>query len=215
MATTTESIVLVTPNSEAKIILDWNDGQWYISDIQSNGGTGTGTGGSTNTTTQNSGVKVPEWDQSYKYVQHDIVAYKGLLYVSGQNMNQDHIPNADRFWWQPIIDLTTVDAITLEGKNLNEIIRSVLGGNVIGDYYKKTEMDNIILTYFNTVNAKTLNDWSLQNIKDDYKALISASEAKSGTNMVDYLTNESSSGFDQSLVDVFNASIKPDNINQI
>lgn len=213
---TTESIVLVTPNSEAKIILDWDDGQWYISDIQPNtgGSSGSNTGGTTNNTAQNSGVKVPEWDQSYKYAQNDIVAYKGTLYVSGQNTNQGHKPNLDKFWWHPIIDLTSVDAITLEGKNLTEIIRSVLGGNSISDYYKKSEIDNIILNYFNNVNAKKLNDWSLQNIKDDYNSLIRASESKSEQNISNYITNESPTGFDQSLVNLFNSSIALDTVNK-
>ena len=31
MATTKDSIVLMNANNTAKIVLDWDDGQWYVS----------------------------------------------------------------------------------------------------------------------------------------------------------------------------------------
>lgn len=217
MATTTEQVVLTT--KEAKIILDWDDGHWYVSDISYTGeelvpkGSQTTTG-STTASSNTGGVKVPEWDQTYKYNPDDIVAYKGILFVSKQPQNSGNIPSSGTFWWGKVVDLTGLDAITLEGKNLTEIIRAVLGGNAIADYYKKTEVDNIILTYFNSVNAKKLEDWALNDIKNDYGTKISAAEQRAKEYGVAYLNNDTPTGFDQSLVNLFNSMVSPDNINQ-
>lgn len=218
MATTTESIVLTT--REAKIILDWDDGHWYVADVSYTGeelvpkGTDTTTGTIATTATTGGGVKVPEWDQTYKYSANDIVAYKGILYVSKQAQNTGNSPSGGTFWWGLVVNLTGLDAITLEGKNLTEIMRAVLGGNLISDYYKKTEVDNIILTYFNNVNAKKLEDWALNDIKTDYGTKIAAAEQRAKDYASAYLSNDTSTGFDQSLVTLFNSVISPDNINQ-
>lgn len=186
MATTTNPIILTT--KEAKIILDWDDGQWYVSDIDytkddSNGGSTV----VTSTTATSGGVKVPEWDSSYKYNENDIVASDGILYVSKQNVNQGNAPVDGTFWWNPVVDLRNVDAITLEGRNFNEVVRAVLGGNLIGDYYKKTEVNNLVLTYFNNVNAKKLGNWTLDQIKDDYQSKIDNSLSDSESFIGGYL----------------------------
>lgn len=215
MATAGDTIVLET--KEAKIILDWDDGQWYVSDVEYSTGdddTSTTTGSSATTATSG-GVKVPEWDTTYKYSENDIVAHSGVLYVSKQNQNQGNDPSTGTFWWNTIVDLSNIDAITLEGKNLNEIIRAVLGGNTIADYYKKSEVDNIILTYFNNVNAKKLGDWKLDDIKTEYNSLINEAETRSKQYTVDYLNDDGINGFDQSLVAAFNDSIADDDINQL
>ena len=187
MATTTDSIVLTT--REAKIILDWDDGQWYVSDIDySTGDDSTDAEGSTGATASTSGgVKVPEWDTSYKYNQNDIVAYEGILYVSDQNQNQGNEPDGGTFWWKPIVDLSAVDAITLEGRNFNELTKAVLGGNLISDYYKKTEVNNILLDKLNNVNARKLENWDLNQIRTEYKSLIEASGLSSEQYVKDYL----------------------------
>lgn len=216
MTTTTETIVLTT--KEAKIILDWDDGQWYVSDIDYTHTESSSTAVATNTSTganAGGGVKVPEWDMSYKYTTNDIVAYQGVLYVSRQAQNLGNAPDKGTFWWSPIIDLSGIDAITLEGKNLNEVMRATLGGNTISDYYKKSDVDNIILTYFNNVNAKKLGDWSLDNIKTDYSALISAAEQRAKDYSATYLSADGANSFDQSLVTIFNSSIAADNVNQL
>lgn len=208
---TTNPIILTT--NEAKIILDWDDGQWYVSDIDyTTDGSGTG---STNTATVDSGVKVPEWDSSYKYNENDIVAFEGALYVSEQNQNQDNSPIDGTFWWKPIVDYQSVDALTLEGRNFDEVVRAVLGGNLISDYYKKAEIDNLILTYFNNVNAKKLNDWTLDDIKNDYTSKINSTVSNSEQYVEQYLSDDGNDSFDQSLVTEFNNYIVDDNINQI
>ncbi len=218
MATTTESIVVTT--REAKIILDWDDGHWYVADVSYTGeelppkGSDTSTGGVVTTGSTGGGVKVPEWDQTYKYTANDIVAYNGVLYVSKQAQNNGNIPSSGTFWWGLVVNLTGLDAITLEGKNLSEIMRAVLGGNVISDYYKKSEVDNIVLSYFNSVNAKKLEDWSLNDIKTDYTTKIAAAEQRAKDHAVSYLDNDSPTGFDQSLVTLFNTSIAPDGVNR-
>lgn len=217
--TSTNTIVLTT--KEAKIILDWDDGQWYVSDIDySNGNNSSGNtdgsgGGASVTATSNNGVKVPEWDTNYKYSINEIVAFSGILYVSKQNQNVGNTPNRDKFWWNPVVDLTNIDAITLEGKNLNEVMRTVLGGSNITDFYKKSEVDNIVLSYFNNVNAKKLGDWKLEDIKTNYTNLIEASEKNSMKYTENYFLDESVGSFDQNLVTLFNSVIVADNINQI
>lgn len=208
----TDSIVLTT--TEAKIILDWDDGQWYVSDIDYNDDSGSSSSDTSSTTTSG-GVKVPEWDSSYKYTTNDIIAYEGILYVSKQSQNQDNKPNNGTFWWNPVVDYDNVDALTLEGKNFTELVRAILGGNLISDYYKKTEVDNLILTYFNNVNAKKLDGWTLEDITDDYDTKITAYVSSSEQYVEEYLTDDGVNSFDQSLVDEFNASIASDNTNQI
>lgn len=215
MDTTTSSMVVTT--KEAKIILDWDDGQWYVSDIDygnHGGSTGSNTGAVIPSSANNGGVKVPVWDTSYKYLSTDIVAYNGMLYVSKQNQNQGNSPSSGTFWWNPLVDLTSVDAITLEGKNLNEVMLAVLGGSSIDDFYKKKDVDNIVISYFNSVNAKKLNDWTFDDIKTNYTNAISASEKRSKDYTVEYLNNDGLTGFDQSLVDYFNTIILNDNINK-
>ena len=211
------TIVIDAPNLEAKIILDWDDGQWYISDIQTADDVGGNTKNqqqSTNTN-ESGGVKLATWDSGYKYSEKDIVAYEGLLYVSRQNVNQGNNPSAGTFWWGPVVDLSTVDAITLEGRNLKEISRDILGGNSITDYYKKSEVDNTILTYFNNVNAKKLGNRTLEEIQEDYSKRITESEQRAKDFVVDYLNSESSTSFQQMLIDTFNSNIVDDDVNQI
>jgi hypothetical protein len=209
------SIVIDAPNLEAKIILDWDDGQWYISDIQAAGGLGGDVDQTVAATSDSGGVKLSTWDSGYKYSEKDIVAYDGSLYVSNQNVNQGNTPDNGTFWWGAVVDLSSVDAITLEGRNLQEISRDILGGNTITDYYKKSEVDNIILTYFNNVNAKKLGDRTLDEIRDDFDTKISEAEQRAKDYGVDYLNNEASSSFQQMLIDTFNESILPDDINQL
>jgi hypothetical protein len=210
---TTNSVVLTT--REAKIILDWDDGQWYVSDIDY-GNVGDNTDGgttSTSSTSASQGVKVPEWDSSYKYAENDIVANGGTLYVSRQNHNQGNSPTSGTFWWGRLVDYSNIDAITLEGKNLNEVVKSVLGGNAISDFYKKTEADNIILTYFNNVDAKRLGSKTLTEIQTHYTALISAAESRAKQYTNEYLTDTTDDGLDKLLLEEFNDTIMPDTVN--
>jgi len=213
MADPTDSIVIT--NNKAKIVLDWDDGQWYVSDIDYSGDDDTNTDKDPTTTVSSGGVKVADWDTSYKYSKNDIVSRLGSLYVSGQNQNQGNIPEDGTFWWSPVVDLKNVDAITLEGKNFNEIVKAVLGGNLITDYYTKSETNTLLLSYFNNVNAKKLGDWTLDAIQSDYKSKINTSTSTSKNYVETYLNDDSVSSFDQAMVTVFNASIATDNINQI
>ena len=216
---TTEQVVLTT--REAKIILDWDDGHWYVSDVTYPGeelaptGSNTDTGGTITAGTGTSGVKVPEWDQAYKYAANDIVAYNGVLYVSKQPQNTGNIPNSGTFWWGLVVNLTGLDAITLEGRNLAEVMKAVLGGNVISDYYKKSEVDNLVLSYFNNVNARKVEDWSLSAIQNDYGTKISAAEQRAKEYGVTYVNNDGPTGLDQTLVDLFNRTVVPDDTNQL
>jgi len=207
------NIVIPDVAQEAKIILDWDDGQWYISSIQSSDGTDI-TDTSTSTTDTTSGVKVAVWDSEYKYLVDDIVGYNGSMYVSKQNQNKGNIPTDGTFWWHPLVDLSNVNAVTLEGKNLAEISKDILGGSLITDFYKKQETDNLILKYINNVNAKLLEDWSLQNIKDDYTELINDSKIEAEQYAIDYFVSDSSDSYQQSLINRFNENIADDNINQ-
>lgn len=215
MADNNTTIVLPEVKSEAQIILDWDDGQWYISSIKDSYGTSGLIQNNTTDTTTSSGVKVPEWNDTYKYSENDIVAYHGQLYTSHQNQNQNNSPEDGTFWWKPLVDLTQVDAITLEGKNLAEISRDILGGNVISDYYKKSEVDNRILIYVNNIDAKKLNGWNLQDIKDDYNAKINASSDNAENNAIFYFTDEDQDSYQNKvLIELFNENIAPDNINK-
>lgn len=207
------TIVIDAPNLEAKIILDWDDGQWYISDIQSTTGSAESSQQAA-ATSETSGVKLSTWDSGYKYSEKDIVAYDGLLYVSKQNVNQGNDPSSGTFWWGAVVDLTTVDAITLEGRNLQEITRDILGGNTITDYYKKTEVDNIILTYFNNVNAKKLGDRTLAEIVTDYETKIALAEQNAKDFALDYVNDDSSTSFQQTLINEFIDGLADDNVNK-
>jgi len=207
------NIVIPDMAQEAKIILDWDDGQWYISRIQSSDGTVV-MDSNTSTTDTTSGVKVAVWDSEYKYLVDDIVGYNGSMYVSKQNQNKGNVPTDGTFWWYPLVDLSNVNAATLEGKNLAEISKDILGGNLITDFYKKQETDNLILKYINNVNAKLLEDWSLQNIKDDYTRLINNAKIESEQIAIDYFVSDSLDSYQQSLIDRFNENIADDNINQ-
>ena len=208
-------ITIAAPNLGAKIVLDWDDGQWYISDIQSATGSSGAVSSSAEGTSDTAGVKLSTWDQGYKYSENDIVAYEGTLYVSKQNVNQSNFPNVGTFWWGDVVDLTSVDAITLGGRNLQEITRDILAGNTIADYYKKTETDSLVLTYFNNVNAKKINDKTLTDIEDDYEAKILAAETRAKEFTESYINNEASNSFQQELVDEFNTKILPDDVNQL
>lgn len=216
MTTTNGNIVLTS--KEAKIILDWDDDEWYIADIEYSIGNDirdSDDDSSAPTEASTGGVKSPEWDESYKYVENDIVAWDGSFYYSRQNTNQGNDPSDGTFWWGAVVDLSNVDAITLEGQNLAEITRTILGGNSIADYYKKTETDNLILIYFNNVNAKKLGDLSLEEMQNDYISKIATVKTSSEQYVFDYINSESVDGFDQGLVDVFNVIIANDNINQL
>ena len=210
----TTTIVVPDVNREAQIILDWDDGQWYVSSIQNVDSSIDPVGTDTTTVDTTSGVKVAEWNKDYKYNENDIVGSNGLLYVSQQNQNQGNDPVDGTFWWNPVVDLTNVDAVTLEGANLSEIIRQVLGGNVITDYYKKTEIDSINLTNLNNVNAKKLADWTLTQIQEDYISKIAASQSSSKTDAIEYFTNEDVNGYQQALIDEFSDLIADDNVNK-
>jgi len=193
--------------------LDWDDGQWYISDIQSTTGSAESSQQAA-ATSETSGVKLSTWDSGYKYSEKDIVAYDGSLYVSKQNVNQGNDPSSGTFWWGAVVDLTTVDAITLEGRNLQEITRDILGGNTITDYYKKTEVDNIILTYFNNVNAKKLGDRTLAEVVTDYETKIALAEQNAKDFALDYLNDDSSTSFQQMLINEFVDGLADDNVNK-
>lgn len=210
-----ESTVITIPNTgkEAQIILDWDDNQWYISSITNS--TDSSSSSSTNTVADtSSGVKVAVWINDYKYSKNDIIGKDGALYVSMQNQNKGNEPTDGTFWWQPVVDLTHVDAITLEGQNLAEITRTILGGNVISDYYKATETKALILNYVNNINAKQLGGWSLEDIKADYVSLSNLAKLQAKTDAIDYFTSEASDSYQMELVDLFNTTILPDDVNQ-
>jgi len=213
--TNTTTIVVPNVNREAQIILDWNDGEWYISNIQnSNNSIKEPNKNKTTTADTTSGVKVADWNKDYKYSQNDIVGSDGSLYVSQQNQNQGNVPTDGTFWWKPLVDLSNVDATTLEGENLAEITKNVLGGNVITDYYKKTEIDAINLRNLNNVNAKKLSDWTLAQIQTDYVSKIEASSTATKSDTIDYFTNENANGYQQSLIEEFDNLIADDNVNR-
>jgi len=212
---TSLEIVLPDTNKEAKIILDWDDGQWYISSIQNaDGSIVSSETDASSTVDSTSGVKVAVWDPQYKYNMDDIVGSDGSMYVSKQNQNKGNLPSDGTFWWYPLVDLSNVNAVTLEGKNLEEISREILGGSVITDFYKKQETNNIILKYVNNVNAKLLNDWSLQTIKDDYNALIDAAKDSAQLGAIEYFKSDTVDSYQQELIDNFNDNIAVEDINQ-
>jgi hypothetical protein len=212
---TSNAITLNT--NEARIILDWAENNWYVSsvdyhtDITVKAQNTTSTAKTTNST---GGVKTPEWDGTYKYNSGDIVAYKGIMYVSKQNQNQDNAPDSGNFWWNNIINLSAVDAITLEGKNIKEIIKEVLGGNLITDYYKKLEVENLLVDASNSVNAKRLDNLSLEDLRKEYNTLSDKAKAAAIAFTLDYLNSDLAEGFDQMLANTFNANVLPDTINK-
>lgn len=207
--------IITVPNTgkEAQIILDWDDDQWYISNITSASASTDGASAETQIDTT-SGVKVAVWNPDYKYASSDIIGEEGMLYVSMQDQNKGNSPEDGTFWWKPVVDLSAVNAITLEGRNYEEMSKDILGGNVISDYYKITETKALILKYINNVNAKQLEGWSLQNLKDDYVSVTELSENNSKEFAVEYFTSEDMDSYQQGLVDEFSATILPDNINQ-
>jgi len=207
--------VITVPNTgkEAQIILDWDDDQWYISSIGKTPSKGDGSDVDNQIDTT-SGVKVAVWNPEYKYELSDIIGEEGMLYVSMQDQNKGNSPTSGTFWWKPVVDLSAVNAITLEGRNYEEITKDILGGNVISDYYKITETKALILKYVNNINAKQLGDWSIENIKADYNANIALSESASKAFAIEYFTSEDMDSYQQGLVDEFTATILPDDINQ-
>jgi hypothetical protein len=214
MAETTVFDIVSSIGQEARLILDWDDNSFYISNITSNSNSNNKDTTVTQTDTT-SGVKVAVWNSEYKYMSDDIIAKDGKLYVSVQNQNKGNLPTNGTFWWKPIVDLSGVDARTLEGRNYEEISRDILGGNTISDYYKITETKALILKYINNINAKQLENWSLQNIKDDYNSLITSSNVDTKDIVINYFTSEDMDSYQQSLVDEFSATILPDNINKV
>jgi len=208
----TTTIVVPNVNREAKIILDWDDGQWYISNIQNADQAANASAAAV--ADASSGVKVAVWDEGYKYSSDDIVGLDGSLYVSQQNSNQGNDPTDGTFWWYPVVDLTNVDAVTLEGANLSEIVRLVLAGNTIGDYYKKSETDALLIKYANTVDAKKLGGLTLTEIQNNYKAFVNTAITSSANSSIEYFTDESNNSYQQSLIDIFSDAIAPDDINK-
>jgi hypothetical protein len=199
----------------ASIILDWDDGQWYISDIKYS---------NDNETTENNiieqnniqqtttNVKLAEWNENYKYQKDDLVAYKGNIYRSQQNTNLNNEPDKDTFWWKPFVDLTHIDAETLEGMTVAEIAKYTLGGHSISEYYTITEVNNQILKYFNNVDAKKLNGWTLDDIKNDYTTLINNTKTELKNWTINYLESDD---FQNPLISYFDEHIAPDDINKI
>lgn len=206
--------VITVPNAgkEAQIILDWDDNQWYISSITSADSSSSADSAEVVDTT--SGVKIAVWNPDYKYSANDIIGDGGMLYVSMQDQNKGNVPIDGTFWWQPVVDLTAVDAITLEGKNLAEITRDILGGNVISDYYKISETKALILKYVNNINAKQLEGWSLQNIKDDYVSVTDLAESNAKDYAIEYFTSEDNNSYQMDLIQEFSDAILPDDVNQ-
>ena len=199
----------------AFLILDWDDGQWYISDIKYTNNTNTNTDNESTQKIQQpsaNNVKLAEWNKNYKYQKNDLVAYKGNIYKAQQNTNLNNEPDKDTFWWKPYVDLSNVDAATLEGMTVSEIAKYTLGGHTISEYYTITEVNNQILKYFNNVDAKKLNGWTLSDIQNDYTTMITNTE----TNLKNWTKNYlESDDFQNPLIDYFNEHIAPDDINKL
>jgi hypothetical protein len=216
MSDTTE-IVVPNVDSKARIILDWDDGQWYISSI-SNGSDvsviskNDGTNNVSNNSQMN--VKLPLWTDSYKYKKDDMIAYKGNIYISQQNNNIGNDPLNNNFWWKPLVDLSNVDAKTLEGKNISEIASYTLGGHNIGEYYTKNEVENYVLVKINNVDAKKLNGNTFDDIKKDYELKIKNAKETSISESINYFKSEDIDSYQQQLITLFDQEILPDDINQ-
>jgi len=208
MATTTINV------GTAYLILDWDDGQWYISDIEyiDNNSKNTNQQLTNNIQPTSSNVKLAEWVKNYKYQKEDLVAYNGNIYVSQQNSNLNNVPGSDNFWWKPLVDLSNIDATTLDGMTVNDISKFTLGGHSISEYYTITEVNNQILKYFNNVDAKKLNGWTLDDIKNDYTTLIENTKTDLQNWTINYLNSDD---FQDPLISNFNNSIAPDDVNQI
>lgn len=213
MGTSTIDIISDT-GKEAQIVLDWDDNIFYISNITSASSESASINSTENTIDTSSGVKVAVWNSDYKYATSDIIGNKGILYVSMQEHNKGNLPSDGTFWWKPVVDLSNLNAVTLEGRNYEEMSKDILGGNVISDYYKISETQSLILKYVNNINAKQLDGWSLQNIKDDYISVIAMVESNSNAFAIDYFTSEDMNSYQQGLVDEFSTEILADNINQ-
>jgi len=206
-------------SNEAKIILNWDDGTFYLADNDYHTDIivkGQTTATATTAKNQNTGgVKVPEWDQSYKYNVNDIVAFSGIMYVSKQNQNQNNAPNNGTFWWNNVFNLSSVDAITIEGKNLKDIFQDILGGNKITDYYKKSEVENILLDATNSINAKRLENLTLSDIRKEYTALTEVAKIAASAHTSEYLHSSDDGSFDKEMAAEFDKIIVADSINQI
>ena len=214
MAESTTLNITTQTGKEAQIVLDWDDDVFYISSITSATDSSYVSPSASAVADSTSSVKVAVWNKEYKYSKNDIIADDGILYTSMQNQNKGNKPNDGTFWWQPVVDLSHVDAVTLEGKNLTEITRTILGGNVISDYYKATETKALILNYINNINAKQLGGWSLEDIKTDYSSSSDLAKLQAKTDAIDYFTSEASDSYQMELVDLFNNTILPDDVNQ-
>lgn len=208
------SVQIPDTTDRAKIILDWDDGEWYISEIQYGDDAVSKSNTSTSSTTTSSGVKVPEWVETYKYLQNDMVAFNGKLYVSQQNNNLGNTPDQGTFWWHDLVDLTHVDAITLEGKNFDELVATIMDGHTITDFYTKTQTDDLILKYFNNVNAISLNDWTLSDIQNDYRTRIDEAYNQAKKDAIDYFTSTDNGSYQEELVNYFSENILPDDVNR-
>jgi len=200
---------------EAKIILDWDDGQWYISDFNQGTKNVLQNLSSISNTSENSGLKLASWDSNYKYNLNDLVGFEGAIYRSDQNQNRDNLPGNGLFWWKPLIDVDQLDATTLMGKTVEMIMLDTLGGNEITDYYKKTDVENLILLSSNNIDAKKLNSWSLEDIKNAYTSLILNSSKETKQSVIEHFTSEHDSGYQQELITLFDSMIANDNINKI
>lgn len=200
-------------NPKARLILDWDDGEWYITTFETNN-SNVQVNGSTISSTAFSGFKLTEWDKNYTYEIKDLVGYDGNLYRSLQSSNLNNKPGYDAFWWQPLFDLSNVDAKTFSGLNIDEVKAAVLDGNLIDDFYKKAEIDNKLIYYFNNVNAKKLEDKTLEEIikSIDLKINNNSEQVKSFVEF--YLNDTTTNSFQDDLIKLFDSNIYPDSINR-
>lgn len=199
----------------ARIILDWDDGQWYVSEIIYSGEPKPEqTKNIIQQKSTSSNIKLAEWSNAYKYQPGDIVAFEGHLYVSNQNNNINNQPDKDKFWWKNLLDLSNVDAVSIEGRTYKQLVNDILLGKSITDFYTKDEVKNLVLQYFNNVNAKKLADWSITDIKNDYETLIENKSTKAKEDAINYFKNENNNSYQLELIEYFNEQILPDNINR-
>ena len=208
-------------NFAAQFTVDWADGEFYISDVKAYEVLGNATATNispttytTSTSTGSSGVKVPIWTDAYKYTVNDIVAYNGKLYVSQQNNNINNLPDTGTFWWKNAVDLTFVDAYTINGKTLDDVKKFILGNTDLSNVYTKSEVNNMLTTYISSVDAAYLNGWNLTKIQNDYATKISVAQTMAQNFATELVTGESSSSFQQTLVTLFETTIAPENINR-
>jgi len=201
----------------AQIILDWDDGEWYVSDIIY---TGEETDpelniiNSISSKQQQTGtkqVKLAEWTEDYSYGKNDIVSYKGKLYRADQDNNKGFEPDKDNFWWKKLYDLDNIDALYLEGKSFEDIKKEVLSGYNISDFALLKEVKDLILAYINQVDAIMLNGKKLSEIYEEINSRISTAKSEAINESTDYFLNEK---YQTELIDFFNENILPDNINK-